>query len=187
MAVKLGTGIRAEPLARLLAQLDQFEQRVPLETLKTLMSEVKVSLQDVDSAVRFGSNRYQRNLLHAGPAYQALILCWRSGQRSPVHDHRGSSCGVRVLTGVATEITFARTPEGFIYPTETRELSEGSVCGSQDDDLHQMSNLQPVGRDLVTLHIYSPPLLRMGMYSLMDSRVMEFVDPVVGLVHGDGI
>ena len=42
-------------------------------------------------------------------------LCWRNGQRSPIHNHRGSNCGVKVLRGVATETTFARAANGMIY------------------------------------------------------------------------
>ena len=48
----------------------------------------------------------------------------------------------------------------------------------QDADVHQISNLQPEGTDLVTLHIYSPPLFRMNMYSLVDAKVVQFFDPV---------
>jgi cysteine dioxygenase len=44
----------------------------------------------------------------------------------------------------------------------------GSVCASEDDNLHQISNLQDGDADLVTLHIYSPPLLHMGTYSITD-------------------
>ena len=50
-----------------------------------------------------------------------------------------------------------------------RQHLPGAVIGSQDSDLHQVSNLQPAGADLVTLHIYSPPLLWMGTYSLTDT------------------
>ena len=42
------------------------------------------------------------------------------------------------------------------------------MCGSEDDDLHQISNLQAGDADLVTLHIYTPPLLQMGTYSITD-------------------
>src|SRR5205807_7632445 len=42
------------------------------------------------------------------------VLCWRNGQRSPIHDHRGSSCGVRVLRGTMTETQFAFAPNGHV-------------------------------------------------------------------------
>lgn len=175
------------PLLDFLAALDRHPGRIPLDELTAALRDLDIDLQDVARFAHFGQKTYQRNLMHTGPAYQALVLCWRSGQRSPIHDHRGSSCGVRVIQGVATETFFERTPDGLIYASGSRQLPAGAHCGSQDADIHQMSNLQPRGRDLVTLHVYSPPLLNMGMYSLTDARVDEFVDPIVGLLEGAGI
>ncbi|HEY3242315.1 MAG TPA: cysteine dioxygenase family protein [Phycisphaerae bacterium] len=174
-------------IAKFLEALDRYSGRVPLDELRTRLEDLDISLDDVQPWLRFGTARYQRNLMHAGSAYHALIICWRSGQRSPIHDHRGSSCGVRILQGVATETLFEKKENGLVYATFSRELAEGSVCGSQDDDIHQMSNLQPAGHDLVTLHIYSPPLLVMGTYSLTDGRVGEFADPVFEFAQGAGI
>jgi cysteine dioxygenase len=174
-------------LAQLLDRLDSFDERVPLDELTRWLDELEIELQQVLTCVRFGEATYQRNPLRLGTAYHALILCWRNGQRSPIHDHRGSSCAVRVLSGIATETQFERSPNGLIYPTFSRELPEGSVCGSQDADIHQMSNLQPGDAPLVTLHIYSPPLLVMNKYSLTDPWVSEFVDPVYEFAAGGGI
>lgn len=174
-------------LTDFLADLDQYSERVPLDELVERIERLDFSFEDIAAFAHFGTDTYRRNLMHAGPGFQALILCWRPGQRSPIHDHRGSSCGVRVIKGVATETFFERTPDGLIYATGSRELPAGQVCGSQDADIHQVSNLQPAGCDLLTLHVYSPPLLRMGMYSLTDTAVREFLDPVRGFVNGDGI
>ena len=132
--------------------------------------------------------RYLRNLIYAGPAYQALVLCWRSGQRSPIHDHTGSSCGVKVISGVATETTFAVAPNDMVYALSSRHLPAGSTCASQDADVHQMSNLQPAGADLITLHIYSPALVYMNMYSIVAASVERFFDPINNeFVSGAGI
>jgi cysteine dioxygenase len=116
--------------------------------------------------------------MHNGPTYQALVLCWRNGQRSPIHDHQGSSCAVKVLRGLALETIFQRAANGMIYADYSRELGEGSITASQDADIHQISNLQPDSHDLVTLHIYSPPLLCMNTYSLLDATVAQFYDPI---------
>ena len=174
-------------LAALLQELDTYDHRIPLDRLATHLAETTLGFEDVRAHAVFGTRTYRRNLLYTGPAYQALVLCWRNGQRSPIHDHRGSSCGVRVLRGVATETRFTLSPNGMILATSSRELAEGSVCASQDADIPQMSNLQAGEADLVTLHVYSPPLLRMGTYSLTDRSVGEFIDPIFENCHGAGI
>ncbi len=173
-------------LRELLSRLDDRTAPVPIDELVAWLEALVIDPQEVQPCVRFSDAGYQRNLLKAGPGYHALILCWKPGQRSPIHDHRGSSCGVRVLRGVMTETVFDRTPEGWIYPTHTRQLAEGGVCGSHDADIHQVSNLQP-DRELITLHIYTPPLLTMGVYSLDEPGVRTFTDPVGGLIDGSGI
>lgn len=169
------------------AKLDEHTGRIPLDTLNGLLRRLDVNLDDVRPHARFNDEHYQRNLMRAGRAYHALILCWRNGQRSPIHDHRGSSCGVRILEGEMTETVFELGPNGLIYPTTTSVLKEGSVCGSEDADIHQVSNLQSGERPLVTLHVYSPPLLVMGTYSLTDDMVAEFADPILEYCDGDGI
>lgn len=174
-------------LPEFFARLDQYSARVPLDELTAMMADLDVTMDDVRPYAHFNEETYQRNLMREGPAYAALVLCWRNGQRSPIHDHRGSSCGVRVLAGAMVETTYDRTPDGMIYVTGSNRLSAGQVCGSEDLDIHQVCNLQPDGQDLVTLHVYSPPLMKMGVYSPGDAQVAEFDDPVVGFVGGDGI
>ena len=49
-----------------------------------------------------------------------------------------------------------------------------------DDDIHQVSNLQADNADLITLHIYTPPLLRMGVYSIHAPTRGEEVWELIG-------
>ena len=86
-------------MAELLQALDAYGSRIPLDRLAAHLEATSLCFEDVKAQAVFGDRTYRRNLLHTGPAYQALILCWKNGQRSPIHDHRGSSCGVRVLRG----------------------------------------------------------------------------------------
>src|SRR5882762_7214046 len=73
-----------------LDSLDFYSHRVPLSELTHRLEGLTVDLEDVGDCLVFGKEHYRRNLMRAGPAYHALILCWRAGQRSPIHDHRGS-------------------------------------------------------------------------------------------------
>lgn len=176
------------PIAHLFAELDRFAGPLPLPVVEDWLRRTPLSADLLTTFLVFRPDRYVRNLVHEGPGFQALALCWRNGQRSPIHNHRGSSCGVKVLRGVATETAFARAPNGMVVATGSRDLETGSICGSYDDDIHQVSNLQGGGADLVTLHVYSPPLLRMDMYSLETPAVREWDDPINDqFVLGGGI
>jgi cysteine dioxygenase len=172
----------AHPLDALFAYLDGLTAQAPLAELTTRLAELDLDCDDVAEVIRFSNTSYARNSLRAGPWYHAWVMCWKNGQRSPIHDHKGSSCGVRILRGTATETFFEFAPNGHIKATFSRDLSPGDVCGSEDTDLHQISNLQAGQADLVTLHVYSPPLVRMGTYSLTDTKrgeelmAMEFSD-----------
>jgi cysteine dioxygenase len=174
-------------IRELFEELDRFDGRVPLRLLEERLRRLEIDWSHIEPHVHFGDTTYRRNLLRAGPAYHALVLCWRAGQRSPIHDHRGSSCGVRVLRGTCTETIFDRTAAGHVFPTETHHLPAGHCCGSQDADIHQISNLADAGDDLVTLHVYSPPLMVMGQYSLTTPTREEFTEPVLEFGEGAGI
>src|SRR6266404_554488 len=156
-------------LRQLIEYLDGLQARASLQDLVSVLAAVEVQCEDVADFVRFSDKGYTRNLIRAGPWYNLLALCWKNGQRSPIHDHIGSSCGVRVVRGTLTETLFEFAPNGLVKATFSRDLPPGGVCGSQDTDMHQISNLQTGNADLVTLHVYSPPLMWMGTYSLTDN------------------
>src|SRR5262245_17068918 len=97
--------------------LDRLQGQAPLDELTALVARLDLTCDDVAGYVRVSDQGYCRNPLRAGPWYQAWVLCWKNGQRSPIHDHRGSSCAVRVLRGTMTQTFFAFAPNGHIKAT----------------------------------------------------------------------
>jgi cysteine dioxygenase len=168
----------ASSIASAFARLDQVGGPLPLSTILEWFHDMPFTADNLAPYLIFRPERYVRNLLYTGPAYQALVLCWRNGQRSPIHNHRGSNCGVKVLRGIATETLFRKAPNGLIVPVSSRDLPTGHVCASSDEDVHQISNLQAGHADLVTLHVYSPPLVRMDMFALDSPAIQEWDDPI---------
>ena len=174
-------------LLPLIDYLDGLTCRAEIDELHSSLAALDISAEDLADHTRFSEKRYVRNLVRSTPLYHLLVLCWRPGQRSPIHNHAGSTCGVRVLRGVATETKFDRTPSGLLKPTGSFDLSAGQTTIGADDMTHQVSNLQAAGEDLVTLHVYSPPLLRMETFSLTDGTVGEYIVDTHEHIHGCGI
>jgi cysteine dioxygenase len=166
------------PLAPLLAYLHGLQhQRADLAVLQRLLTESHVTLDDLRGYLRFADDCYRRNLVAESPWFNLLVLCWKSGQRSPIHDHAQSVCAFKVLTGVCSETAFRFSPWGQVVPERTRDYLAGEIVASHDSETHQVSNLQAEGTALVTLHVYSPPLKTMKVYSLLGKSGGEWLAP----------
>ena len=167
-----------DDLRAMYRHLDTLTDRPDLARLLEELSRFEIDLDDLSEHVHFAENGYKRNLVRSTPNYHAWVLCWKNGQRSPIHDHSGSTCVVRVLRGTLTETLFEIAPNGHIKASFSRDFAEGGLFGSEDTDIHQVSNLQAEDADLVTLHVYTPPLNRTNTFSLYDlSRGQEVWDP----------
>jgi cysteine dioxygenase len=163
-----------DDLRAMFAYLDTLDGRPELRTFTDDLTRFAIDLEDLARFLKFSDRTYARNLVRATPNYHAWVLCWKNGQRSPIHDHSGSACVVRVLRGTLTETLFEFAPNGHVKASFSRDFAEGSIFGSEDTDLHQVSNLQADDADLVTLHVYAPPLVAMNTYTLHDrSRGQE--------------
>ncbi len=99
-------------LAPLVDYLNGLDSRASLDRVRQLAQEADrcVMIDDVREFVEFGDSAYRRNLVTMGPWYEILVICWRSGQRSPIHNHAQSTCGLKVLQGVCSETVFAAFP-----------------------------------------------------------------------------
>jgi len=140
------------------------ESAIPLDVLAAELEHLELDLQTLAPWWIFDACKYRRNLIRRTAAYEALLLCWLPEQRSPIHDHRGSGCAFRVIEGVVSETLYERTAkDDRVTAAAMRWLPPGTICASRDFDIHEVANTQS-GRDLVTLHVYSPPLREVNLY-----------------------
>src|SRR4051812_37376885 len=129
-------------LDSLFRYLDNLRERPPLAELRQRVTDLPIRCADVAEHVRFSDRAYQRNLVRAGPWYNVWVMCWKNGQRSPVHDHAASACAMRVLRGTLTETRYVLAPNGAVMATGSRHVEAGSICAAQDANMHQIANLQ---------------------------------------------
>ena len=151
-------------LRPILAYLDALEGRADLNVLGALLDAAKLTFEDVREDCRFHSSKYSRNKIASGAWYDLFVMGWQPGQSSCIHDHAGSSCALRIVHGTATELGFSPTQAGasIVRANGSQVYPTGCQCLAQDGDVHQIVNRDP-SENLVTIHIYSPPL-KMSVY-----------------------
>lgn len=157
------------PLRRLCTRLEESAAAgsIPLEVAAAELDRLDLDLQALAPWWIFDAVKYRRNLIRRTADYEMLLLCWLPGQRSPIHDHRGSGCAFRVVEGIVSETLYERTTDHLATAAAMRWLPPGTICASRDFDIHEVANTQP-DRDLVTLHVYSPPLREVSLYRAAD-------------------
>jgi cysteine dioxygenase len=129
-----------------------------LEQIYDWLRRVDATTAEIATYIGFKEGNYWRHRVFRNDFVEMLVLCWRPGQRTPIHDHNGSHGGVRVHEGTLWETIFHYDAlNGLEYKT-AREHTEGSVTGSDIPDIHQLGNPDVSEQNLVTIHVYSPPL-----------------------------
>jgi predicted metal-dependent enzyme (double-stranded beta helix superfamily) len=89
----------------------------------------------------------------------AWLICWMDDHDTGFHDHDISSGAVAVVGGRVREerLTIGGEPV-------SRSFAAGEAFHFSPSDIHRVRHS---GRDpAVTLHVYSPPLARMGAYEI---------------------
>ncbi len=95
----------------------------------------------------------------------AWLICWMDDHDTGFHDHDVSSGAVAVVGGRVREerLTIGGEPC-------SRSFAAGDAFHFSPSDIHRVRH---GGSDpAVTLHVYSPPLARMGAYEIDDDGVL---------------
>lgn len=157
------------------------------EELTELIESFVLNPEDWKRFVHYDKCRYTRNLIAYGKdqRFGLMILAWGPGQRSPIHDHNGSHCIMRVLEGSLTETLYA------INDTGSSTESDSSISAAENEyvkkrerklDLNQTAYIHDTigwhritnasaSKPAVSLHLYAPPIEHCKTYCEVEGRV----------------
>jgi predicted metal-dependent enzyme (double-stranded beta helix superfamily) len=95
----------------------------------------------------------------------AWLICWMDDQDTGFHDHDVSAGAVAVVSGAVREerLSVAGAPA-------RRTCVAGQSFHFAPADIHRVRHAG--SEPAVTLHAYSPPLLRMGAYAIDEDGVL---------------
>jgi predicted metal-dependent enzyme (double-stranded beta helix superfamily) len=118
----------------------------------------------IDSVRHDASQRVYEELL-SDEHVTAWLICWMDDHDTGFHDHDVSAGAVAVVGGRVCEERLAIGGE-----PRKRTFAAGEAFHFSPADIHRVRH---GGSDpAVTLHVYSPPLARMGAYEIGDDGVL---------------
>jgi hypothetical protein len=108
--------------------------------------------------IAFSDDQRHYVSLHRDTHVDVWLLCWTPQNDTGWHDHDISSGAVAVMQGTLTEHNLA-----IGTPSIETEIHAGSAYSFGPDHIHRLTGRDPGS---VSVHAYSPPLWRMGQYTL---------------------
>lgn len=173
-------GIRETARFSLGEVVDLLLARTTIPSLSDIYSWLEnsdFSVEDLAPYIGFKDGNYWRHRVCRNDFVEMLVLCWRPGHRTPIHDHNGSHGGVLVQEGRLWETIFNYDALRGLSYSSARDYSAGSVTGSDIPDIHQLGNPDVSEQNLVTIHVYAPPLGVLHTYKPGSTKI-ELYTPV---------
>lgn len=109
--------------------------------------------------LREGERQRLYELLWRNEHSEAWLVSWSEPRDTGFHDHDGSCGSVHVLEGRVTE-----EPLVMGGPPVVREYGPGDTFAFEGGHIHRMHH----DPNAITIHLYSPPIRRLGVYELVD-------------------
>jgi len=112
--------------------------------------------------VRHDERRRVYARIHRAPVLDAWLICWSGIQDTGLHDHDLSSGAVHVVAGELAEDRLVLGAPGLV--TATHAAAQGFCFDSS-----RIHDVRHTGSEpSVSIHLYSPPLERMGYYEVAE-------------------
>ncbi|MFB3924282.1 MAG: cysteine dioxygenase family protein [Terriglobia bacterium] len=128
----------------------------------------------------FSAEHYTRNLIHKTPLFELIAICWESGQKSAIHNHRDQNCWMAAAYGKVMVHNFRlvrKDPStGFCELESTTQFVIDPASPQEVDPaepIHQVVNAASFNSRAVTLHVYSRPFDTCEVYELKAKRYQD--------------
>ncbi len=135
------------------------------EELRGLAAGLASRRGDWQHHVAFSDDERHYVSLHRDAHVDVWLLCWTEENDTGFHDHDISSGAVAVTDGALVEHNLA--VGGAVVETQ---VEAGRVFSFGPDHIHRLAGAQ---QGSVSVHVYSPPLWRMGQYAVGDDGVLR--------------
>jgi cysteine dioxygenase len=157
---------RPASLGALVEKIAALRAAPSFEELQGWLAAVRIGEEELRPYVNFRPRTYVRTRVIRNAHAEMLVLCWRPGHYTSIHDHNGSYSVIRVLSGEMHESLYDLDERDGLRPGAEHYWQPGHITTADIPDIHRIGNADRSGQDLVTLHCYSPPFDVINTYKL---------------------
>lgn len=126
-------------------------------TYNHLIQTISLMSKDFDEYTSWSKDCYTRNCVVNNEKFELILICWGAGQMTPIHDHGGEECWVKVLEGELEEVIYKKNKNDDLVAVRSSISKANQVTYMKDFmGFHSLQNVSE-SRSL-TLHLYAKPI-----------------------------
>jgi predicted metal-dependent enzyme (double-stranded beta helix superfamily) len=141
----------------------------PISEVYDLLENTSLPKEEIEDYIQFDEEKYTRHLIHKDSSFELLLMCWRPGQKAPIHGHEGEKCFMRVEEGSLqfTNYTLESIDPLSLNIVESIKGDTGFLDGPAD--LHTVENIYT--NNAITFHVYAKPYDECDIYDIETGNI----------------
>ena len=132
-------------------------------TYNHIIRSIKLKATAFEEYASWSKECYTRNCIVDQEKFELILICWCEGHGTPIHDHDGEECWVKVIEGEFKEIIYKENELGELNAIKT-VISKPNEVSYMNNFMgfHALENLSK--KRSMSLHLYAKPIRKCRIY-----------------------
>ncbi len=140
-------------------------------TFSHIIQSIKFKPETFDKYCSWSNECYTRNCIINNEHFELILICWCEGHRTPIHDHGGEECWVKVIDGEFREVIYKEDEVGELKAIKKTISKPNEVTYMKDFmGYHSLENISK--KRSMSLHLYAKPIRECKAY---DEKAKTFI------------
>lgn len=132
-------------------------------TYNYIIHSLKFANNAFENYTNWSKECYTRNCIVDNDKFELILLCWEQGQFTPIHDHGGEECWVKVIDGEFKETIYKQNEDGVLNVVKSTIAKSNDVSYMKDFmGFHRLENISK--KRSMSLHLYAKPIRNCNIF-----------------------
>ena len=137
-----------------------------------LLHSLNLPTSAFDNYSSWSAESYTRNCIIENEKFELILICWEQGQITPIHNHDGQECWVRIIDGEFRETIYQLDDVGELNVIRSTISKSNDITYMIDFmGFHSLENLS--NKRSMSLHLYAKPIRNCKLF---DDKTRKFVN-----------
>lgn len=133
------------------------------ERFNHIIHSIKLSAEDFETYCSWSNTCYTRNCIIDNDRFELILICWCEGHATPIHDHGGEECWVKVIEGEFKETIYKKNEDDELYSVKSSISKANDVTYMKDFmGFHSLENVS--NKRSMSLHLYAKPIRKCNVF-----------------------